>query len=127
MTTVRFQIPGAPVPKARARKGKHGNFYTPRGTRAFEDAGKILAKIAMHGAPVIVEAVEVVATLFKAAPKKNQARYPICKPDIDNLTKSLLDILNKTVLKDDAQVCKLKIEKQYTYGASETVIEVRSL
>jgi Holliday junction resolvase RusA-like endonuclease len=34
--TLRFTIPGPPVPKARARKGKGGKWYTPKKTVDYE-------------------------------------------------------------------------------------------
>ena len=35
------------------------------------------------------------------------------KPDVDNLAKIVLDSLNKIAYDDDAQVCRLLVEKRY--------------
>lgn len=37
------------------------------------------------------------------------------KPDIDNISKIILDGLNGVAYKDDSQVCKLEIIKRYDY------------
>ena len=38
---------------------------------------------------------------------------PTKKPDIDNVVKIVLDALNKMAFKDDNQITKLEVEKQY--------------
>ena len=44
----------------------------------------------------------------------NNAISPTKKPDIDNITKIILDALNAIAFKDDNQITKLEIEKQYS-------------
>lgn len=37
-----------------------------------------------------------------------------CKPDLDNLTKAVLDGLNEVAWYDDAQIVQLHVEKKYS-------------
>lgn len=62
--------------------------------------------------------VQVDLLHFKERPKTQtkQARnseWCITKPDVDNTTKNIFDPMNKIVFRDDAQVCKLGVEKRY--------------
>lgn len=50
--------------------------------------------------------------------------FPLHKPDIDNVAKTLLDICNGIFYKDDNQVCKLIIEKKY-YIKPMTIVEFK--
>lgn len=52
----------------------------------------------------------------------NQSISPTKKPDIDNITKIVLDSMNKFAFKDDTQVTKLEVEKKY---ATESKIYVK--
>ena len=40
---MKIVIPARPVAKARPRKGKYGNFYTPKKTHQFENLVKMVA------------------------------------------------------------------------------------
>ena len=44
---------------------------------------------------------------------------PAKKPDIDNITKIVLDALNKMAFKDDNQITKIEVEK--IYGLDERI------
>lgn len=39
---------------------------------------------------------------------------PTKKPDIDNITKAILDALNKVAYKDDSAIVRFSIEKYYS-------------
>ena len=55
----------------------------------------------------------------KSTTKKDKAKMlsglilPAKIPDIDNITKSILDGLNKVLYKDDKQVIELSVKKKY--------------
>ena len=48
---------------------------------------------------------------------------PTKKPDIDNVTKSVLDALNGVAYKDDTQVAEVSVRKWWTAGSDR--IDVR--
>ncbi|MBQ2175307.1 MAG: RusA family crossover junction endodeoxyribonuclease, partial [Alphaproteobacteria bacterium] len=49
------------------------------------------------------------------------------KPDLDNLTKALLDALNDIAWHDDAQIVDLQIRKEYTTGDGYIDLYIRQL
>ena len=48
------------------------------------------------------------------------------RPDVDNLTKAVLDALNGLAYKDDAQVCSLNFDKYYGKEA-KVIIEIEEV
>ena len=63
--------------------------------------------------------------ILKSTPKKEVSKMlsgevsPTKKPDIDNITKIILDALNKMAFEDDNQITKINVEK--FYGEEEKV------
>lgn len=49
------------------------------------------------------------------------------KPDLDNLTKALLDALNNIAWHDDAQIVDLQVCKGYTTGDGFINLKIRQL
>lgn len=101
--TLRIDVPGPPVPKARARKGKGGRWYTPPRTRQYEAHVRTAALAARQ----------------QAGGWPTDARYEvqarICFPDRrrrdgDNVVKSLLDAANGVLWDDDSQVVRRTTE-----------------
>lgn len=84
---------------------------------------------------VMFNPVEVIITVFVSMKnlnkkQKEQAQCgllkPTTRPDVDNIAKGILDPLNGLVWKDDKQVFRLVIEKQY--GESDYVnVEIREM
>ena len=113
---VSFFIPGKPVPKARARRGKFGNWYTPDETEDFEikAASSFLAlgigqprhKGGVRLSLVVTPAgIQVAAELLDApAPKLGF--------DLDNVLKSVADALNGVLFVDDSQIVGVILEAQ---------------
>jgi len=128
---IRFDIPGKPQGKARARFTKAGHAYTPEGTRQHEGFVKHLAALAMQGKDVLRGAVSCVVSVQVEPPqswsKKKRAEalsgnlWPVGKPDLDNIAKSICDACNGIVFLDDRQVVALRMQK--TYGdRNETAV-----
>lgn len=98
--------------------------YTPAKTKAFECLVGFYAKQQMRGIPPIEEAVSVEVVAYMPIPSsfgKKKAEDAaqglvkhINKPDGDNLLKSALDALNGIVFRDDAQACRMAIQKAYS-------------
>lgn len=106
-----------PVAKARPRViSRNGRAwaYTPKKSKHFEETIKLMASQKFKGRP-LTGPIEVLALFNLEKPKspKNK-RYPVVKPDVDNLFKSVADALNKIAWNDDSQIVKATIEKKYS-------------
>jgi Holliday junction resolvase RusA-like endonuclease len=95
-----FTIPGAPVPKARARKGRGGHWYTPEKTRNYE------MRIAVHARQTL--AVSGFRSQWPMdADYMLRARIYVPtrrRLDVDNVCKSLADGMIGMLWDDDHRV-----------------------
>lgn len=114
-----FFINGLPIPKGRARataRGKYTILYTPTATREYEDyvaevASKHIPKTGMIMGPITIS-----LTFYMKAPKRYAKKTDtphVTRPDVDNLAKAILDGLEGTMYKNDAQVTTLYAHKCY--------------
>lgn len=92
--------------------------YKPKDVRNFHAVVSVEAKMTFGAQDWFEGPIQVDIVHFKVRPKaqnKVAKNSPWCitKPDVDNTTKNILDPINKVVYKDDAQVCKLNVEKRY--------------
>lgn len=119
---IRFEIPGVPIAKGRARVGMvdgKARMFTPPKTVAYEGLVALAGQTAMAGRELFDGPLElVVVATFPIPPswsKKRQAaaRYHIGRPDADNIAKAIGDGLNGVVWKDDSQIARMTIDKQY--------------
>jgi len=123
-----FVIDGVPTAKGRPRFTSVGGFartYTPAKTKNAEGMIEWLAVNAMkqNGNTLITEPLIVFIEFRMPIPKSfSKAKVlscqcgetvPTVKPDADNLAKTVLDAMNKTVYKDDSQIVDLIIRKRY--------------
>ena len=139
MVIVSLFIPGASVAKGRARHSTRGGItrsYTPARTVSYENLIASRASDAMDGAAPAECAVRVVVIVHLVVPaswsprKRAQALtgllHPVSRPDVDNYLKSALDGMNAVVFRDDSQVVRASVSKQYSETPGMT-IEVRDL
>ncbi len=120
---VSFVIPGPPQGKGRARATRTGRMYTPARTVAYESLVALAGQAAMAGAqpwsgPVALDLVAVHPIPASWSRKRRQEaetglRKPMGKPDLDNVAKAIADGLNGIVWRDDAQIVRLTIGRQY--------------
>jgi Holliday junction resolvase RusA-like endonuclease len=117
-----------PLPYARPRKGRSGNFYNPRdkykktlikAIKSYIDAN-CYKDLPCNG-PVdldIVIGLNPPETIKKSKTKMELTKLkfirPQVRPDLDNYIKPILDALNSYLYKDDGQICSIKSEKVYT-------------
>lgn len=131
---IRIVIPGEPVPQARPRFARRGNFVQtydePKSKRYKEhvasSAVQIKPKELMQG-PLEVEVLIYRKTLKSFSKKKAEqaeakALRPITKPDVDNYAKGIIDALKGIVWQDDGQVVRLITEKFYSSEPRAEVI-----
>lgn len=126
---VTIVVMGEPVAKARPRASSFGGFvriYTPKKSAKYEQAVRSAALRVLDpqrslDGPIAVR-IEFVTEVPASWPKYKRAAafaqqlYPTGKPDLDNLTKSILDALNGVAFKDDAQITDLTLTKRYGLG-----------
>jgi Holliday junction resolvase RusA-like endonuclease len=72
-------------------------------------------------------AVHIHISFSFVKPKSNRNKEHIVKPDIDKLSRTILDAITKSglVYEDDSQVTMLTATKQYS-GSAETLIVVKN-
>jgi Holliday junction resolvase RusA-like endonuclease len=108
-STLRFVVPGIPVPKARPRLGAGGNVYTPKRTQGFEHT-------------VATFAVQAMAR--NGWSRNPDDRYAVTlhvywpdgrRRDLDNALKSTTDAMNGLAYTDDSQIVEV-----HAYGSVDS-------
>jgi crossover junction endodeoxyribonuclease RusA len=97
MAEVTFTIDFPIVPKGRPRKGRYGNFYTPKETADCEKQIQIIARGACRRGRNSTFQGPVALLLDLAAHRG----------DLDNRIKTVSDALNKILYKDDRQIKRI--------------------
>ena len=126
-----FEVPGAIKGKGRPRVNSYtGIVYTPTTTKDYEYLVEqyFLLKYPkfkpLEGRLSVN--IKAIFSIPKSAKKTDKDKIlentisPTKKPDIDNIVKIILDAMNKFAFKDDTQITKLSVEKEY--GIEEKVI-----
>lgn len=129
MNILHITIPGKPIAKQRARKKKHNVWYNPQSDimnqikllikNQLPDNFKMIPK----GNPVKLDFMFFFNPI-KSQKKINEFDPYIKKPDIDNLSKFILDIMSKIVFYDDNQCYCQGAEKRYTLKNARTEVEI---
>jgi Holliday junction resolvase RusA-like endonuclease len=124
---IEFTVPGDPRGKGRPRFSRVGKFtktYTDAKTKMYEDKIASAARLAMYPHEPLTTPIAVWMHINVPIPasyskKRKEAcllglEMPCKKPDIDNVAKGILDAMNGIVYKDDVQVIRLTLHKQYS-------------
>lgn len=109
---ISLEFPIKPIPKGRPRLSRHG-VYTPQRTKTFENDLKYLAMTQIPRGFKPTEGAVSIDVVFNFKRPKSKAGPHACRPDLDNLLKSLTDALNGVLWVDDAQIISLTAIKQY--------------
>ncbi|MEY2703409.1 MAG: hypothetical protein RLY43_2048 [Bacteroidota bacterium] len=117
MSSFTFTVFGKPVPKARPRVCRNGHVYTPANTVAAEQQLKIAFQSAVNRLDIrpffpLNSPITILIKFYFIKPKSSKNKYPIVKPDLDNLIK-LCDSLNGIAWNDDAQIIDITAQKRY--------------
>lgn len=122
-TRITLTIPGEPRGKQRAKWSPVGT-YSPKETVNYETYIKQLFAIKYPSFIPIESALtaELWAGLIipKSASKKKIGMMklgiikPTRRPDVDNILKLTLDALEKLAYKNDSQICRVVIDKDYS-------------
>jgi Holliday junction resolvase RusA-like endonuclease len=128
-------IPGALRGKGRPRFSSRGGFaraYTDAKTANAETWVKACAVEQAGQVPLdgpLTVGIQIECEVPKSWSKRKQADalagglWPTGKPDLDNCAKLVADALNGLVWKDDSQIVRLTVSKQYGWMA-QTVLTV---
>ena len=120
-----FEVPGKITGKGRPRVNTITcSAYTPTKTKEYEDLVKQYFIIKYRCAKPLEGRISVNIKAYFVIPKNTSKAQienmlagnisPTKKPDIDNIAKIILDSLNKLAFKDDNQIKKLCVEKEYS-------------
>lgn len=132
-----FTIYGKAVAKARPRVTKSGHTYTPTKTKEFETKVQE-SYLQQCGVMMFPKSTPLeICIEFQFTPPKswNQAKrkkakgreiFPTCRPDVDNLCKSIEDALNGVAYYDDSQIIAMTARKIYS-GENKTLVEIRAI
>lgn len=123
---IEFIVKGTPVPKARPRaaiRGEHAVIYTPKNTAQFE---LYVKQIAAENAPpkLLAGAISLNLQFMLQRPQSLPAKimHNTKKPDIDNLSKSVMDALEGVIYERDAQIVSLLVNKDYGPPCCDIII-----
>ena len=125
-----FEVIGDIKGKARPRVNTYTcQVYTPTKTKDYEELIKQYFILKYPRYVPLESRVSVKIVAYFKIPKNTSKKStesmlngeisPTKKPDIDNITKIVLDALNKMAFKDDNQITKIDVEK--IYGETEKV------
>jgi len=128
---IAFQVHGLPIPQGSTRafvvNGRPVITSTAKGLAAWR---RLVADVAQGYAPPKIWDGPVGIELHfglpkpKSAPKRRRV-WPDKRPDLDKLTRAVLDALTYVVFSDDSQVVELHASKDY--GPPGVVVEVRKI
>ena len=126
---------GDPVGKMRAgRKGKFSYDPQQKLKEGYKWQIRSLYREEPIQSPVIVDVVFMMPIPKSTSKVKQRAMingtyHHMVKPDVDNLQKFILDVLNDIVFKDDAQVIEIRAKKIYSSkpGTHVRVIPIENL
>lgn len=135
MQSIRFEVGGMPVGKARPRvtfRGGHARAYTTERTREYEERVRA-AYLKAYGNKKLDGAIQVDVIAYfeppKSASKKKRAamldwEIPYTKkPDTDNILKAVTDALNGVAYGDDSYIIAVYGFKCYAeYAHTDVVI-----
>jgi Holliday junction resolvase RusA-like endonuclease len=124
---IEFTVLGDPKGKGRPRFSRVGKFtktYTDAKTKMYEEKIASAARLATYPHEPLTTPIAVFMRINVPIPtsyskKRKEAcllgvEMPCKKPDIDNVAKGILDAMNGIVYKDDVQVVRLTLHKQYS-------------
>lgn len=130
--TIKIIIPGKPIFKKRPRFARRGKFVTVYSDQE-TDEGKALWEIRQQRPEKLIDNHISVALWFgMPIPKSTSKKRSLLmsqgkihhtkKPDIDNLIKFYLDVMNGEIYEDDKQIIDLYAAKGYSSSPSTWIV-----
>ena len=123
---LQFKIDGKPIAKQSMKFTRGGHKYTPAHIVEYSNYVKMCFKMAypnhtpqvFENTPLDVN-IKVTFQIPSTFSKKKHSQAtcgtlrPLVKPDLDNISKNILDSLNGLAYHDDKQIVSLNVEKFY--------------
>lgn len=129
---IKIWVGGKPQAWQRVKRGRNGQAYVPKATKAYEELVAWRASDAMTGKAVTPNPVAMQLTFVMPIPKSwTKAKQrdaaaglvaPTGRPDLSNLIKGVEDALNGIVYKDDSQIVVSQVEKRYGHQAGVEIL-----
>ena len=122
MRDLRFRVPGLPRPQGskrlvRLKNGKQvmieSNANELKTWRRAVAGASLKAAHAAGWQEPYDQPCYVYLIFQMPEPKKGKFSHPAVKPDIDKLTRAVLDGITGTAISDDCRVCQLTVIKRY--------------
>jgi crossover junction endodeoxyribonuclease RusA len=120
MREIRFTAFGRPQPQGSKNAFKHGNrvvlVEASKGLKPWRSVVSLAAKLVMESVQdhSLIDGPVAVDIIFTFVPGKTVKRKEMTtKPDIDKLSRAILDSLTGVCWRDDAQVVELRVCKVY--------------
>ncbi len=130
-TVIGFTVHGLPIPQGSTRAWVvNGKPIITSSAKGLTTWRRLVADVAQNYAPKEPWEGPVGIELHfgipkpKSAPKRRRV-WPDKRPDLDKLTRAVLDALTYVVFADDSQVIDLRASKDY--GPPGVVVEVRRI
>ncbi len=128
---ISFHVKGLPVPQGSTRAWVlHGKPVITSSAKGLGTWRRLVADVAQNYAPPEPWEGPVGIELHfglpkpKSAPKRKRV-WPDKRPDLDKLTRAVLDALTYVVFADDSQVVEIHASKDY--GAPGVVVEIHRI
>ena len=112
-----FILEGKPVAKQSMKLNvKTKTRYKDPKVKTYEKYVRGIAELSMIGKEMLGKDApcSVAIIVYVKRSEKDKAYYPITKPDLDNVSKGILDSLNKIVYYDDKQVVDLTVSRLFS-------------
>lgn len=121
---MKWKFPISPVAASRPRVSRWGTYFT--GTyKEFREQAKPVIEDKLKDWQPTEDKLWVYVGVFPTKPKSSKLLYP--RPDIDNYVKSILDLCNGRVWKDDSQIVFLEAEKAWAKNDGYFTVEIETI
>lgn len=121
---MKWKFPISPVAASRPRVSKWGAYFT--GTyKDFRNEAKPIVLDITKGWKPTDNKLWVYVGVYPTKPKTSKLQYP--RPDIDNYLKSILDLCNGVVWKDDAQIVFIEATKAWAKSDGYFTLEIKEI
>lgn len=126
---IEFQVPGIPVAQGSKSKSRTGHLYErTKGLYAWRNSVASAALLMRQQCGMLRGAVELYASFHFPRPKSVKRAHHCTRPDLDKLTRAVMDAITKSGLwEDDSRVVNSFTDKRYSDTFSGVVVRIRGL